>query len=106
MRVGKVRDLSRVSSSEKDQKDDNSRSESVVIRDNDVSKSRAGELGGTSMNFSSKLRKSNATSDFYSRKSFKDVGCADYMFQFLNSQLLANPSHIQVLTHLILVLIW
>lgn len=114
LRVGKVRDLSRVSSSEKDQKDDNSRSGSVVkrqeetllanknrfnvIRDNDVSKSRAAELGGTSMNFSSKLRKSNATSDFYSRKSFKDVGCADYMFQFLNSQLLANPSHIQAMS--------
>ncbi|PWA51148.1 DNA/RNA helicase, DEAD/DEAH box type, N-terminal [Artemisia annua] len=110
LRVGKVRDLSRVSSSEKDQKDDSSRSGSVVkgqeethsanknrfnvIRDNDVSKSRAGELGGTS----SKLRKSNATSDFYSRKSFKDVGCADYMFQFLNSQLLANPSHIQAMS--------
>ncbi|GJT94849.1 DEAD-box ATP-dependent RNA helicase 50 [Tanacetum coccineum] len=91
LRVGKVRDLSRVSSSEKDKKHDNSRTGSLVMGQDETLLARFN-------NFSTKLRKSNATSDFYSRKSFKDVGCADYMLHFLNTQLLANPSHIQAMS--------
>lgn len=120
MRAGRVRDLGRVSSSDKDQKSGDSRTAPLVSvheetlmakqnrlnynnKDDDlaevdssISNSRAGELDGISMNVSSKLRKSNAAGEFFSRKSFKDVGCTDYMLQFLNSQLLAYPSHIQV----------
>ncbi|KAI3810689.1 hypothetical protein L1987_20311 [Smallanthus sonchifolius] len=117
LRAGRVRDLGRASSSEKGQKDGDSRSgpnvsvheetllakqnRSNVMKDDDVadvdrsiSKSRVGEVGG----MLSKLRKSNADGDFFSRKSFKDVGRTDYMLQFLNSQLIAYPSHIQAMS--------
>ncbi|KAI7745024.1 hypothetical protein M8C21_030693 [Ambrosia artemisiifolia] len=117
LRAARVRDLGKVSSSEKGQKDGDSRTgpsvsiheetlltkqnRSNVIKDGDatdvdrsISKSRVGEVGG----ITNKLRKSNAASDFFSRKSFKDVGCTDYMLQFLNSQLIAYPSHIQAMS--------
>ncbi|XP_076935663.1 DEAD-box ATP-dependent RNA helicase 50 [Bidens hawaiensis] len=96
LRAGRVRDLGRVSSSEKVLKDVDSctrpnlsvQNRSNALKDDDT------EVVG----ISSKLRKSNAASDFYSRKSFKDVGCTDYMLQFLNSQLIAYPSHIQAMS--------
>lgn len=136
LRAHRVRDLGRVSSWEKDQKDGNpssepiaSEEETVLAKQNklnvtkdvpnvpglevqavdssistsrDLSSSQRGptaeELGRISMNVSSKLRKSNTAGDFFSRKSFKDLGCTDYMLQFLSSQLLAYPSHIQAMS--------
>ncbi|XP_024968116.1 DEAD-box ATP-dependent RNA helicase 50 [Cynara cardunculus var. scolymus] len=130
LRAHRVRDLGRVSSWERDQKDGNSSSEpissaqeeKIVAKQNrlnvtkDVSEEvdgsisasrdssssqrgpRANELGQISMNVSSKLRKSNTAGDFFSRKSFKDLGCTDYMLQCLGSQLIAYPSHIQAMS--------
>ncbi|KAL4572535.1 hypothetical protein LXL04_019314 [Taraxacum kok-saghyz] len=105
LRAVKVRDPIRVSSSlEKDQHDNvqeetlsTKQNRSKSLKDDDVSKLDR-ELEAPSMNVSNKLRKSNAASDFFSRKSFKTLGCTDYMLQFLNSQLLAYPSHIQAMS--------
>ncbi|KAL8237325.1 hypothetical protein R6Q59_018406 [Mikania micrantha] len=117
LRAGRVRDLGRESSTEKVQKDGDSRSgpnvsvheETVLVKQNrssmmkgddeadvnmSISKSRVREVGG----ISSKLRKSDVAGDFFSRKSFKDVGCTDYMVRFLNSQLIVYPSHIQAMS--------
>lgn len=46
---------------------------------------------------SNKWRKSSADSEFFSRKSFKDMGCSDYMIEFLRSQQFLRPSHIQAM---------
>lgn len=43
-----------------------------------------------------KGKKANADSDFFSRKSFKDMGCTEYMIESLRSRLFNRPSHIQV----------
>ncbi|XP_071721995.1 DEAD-box ATP-dependent RNA helicase 50 [Rutidosis leptorrhynchoides] len=115
LRAGRVRDLARVSSSEKDEKDGNSHSGPIgsvkdrlnVVKDGrrveveEIDRNGSGSrarVGGVLNNVLSKLRKSDVGGDFFSRKSFKDVGCADYMLQFLNSQLLAYPSHIQAMS--------
>lgn len=45
---------------------------------------------------SKKGKKLNADSDFFSRKSFRDLGCTDYMIESLRSRLFNRPSHIQV----------
>lgn len=37
-----------------------------------------------------------ADSDFFSGKSFRDLGCSDYMIESLRGQLFVRPSHIQV----------
>lgn len=111
LRVNKVRNLGRVSL-EKDQTDDvqeetlsakqnrfNITKDLPNIRHEDDNVSKlGGEIEGISMNVSNKLRKSNAAGDFFSRKSFKTLGCSDFMLQFLNSQLLAYPSHIQAMS--------
>ncbi|CAH1433205.1 unnamed protein product [Lactuca virosa] len=112
LRAHKVRDLGRVSSLEKDQPDGvqeetlsakqnrlNTMKDvpNILYEDDNVSK-LSGELEGVSMNVSNKLRKSNTAGDFFSRKSFKNLGCTDYMLQFLNTQLLAYPSHIQAMS--------
>nr|XP_043619366.1 DEAD-box ATP-dependent RNA helicase 50 [Erigeron canadensis] len=117
LRAGRVRNLGRISS-EKDLKDGDSRNGPIVLvkdRSNvrkdepivprseaekvngSITKSRARDAGGISMNVATKLRKSDIGGDFFSRKSFKDVGCTDYMLHFLDSQLLAYPSHIQAM---------
>lgn len=41
-------------------------------------------------------RKFSTDSDFFSRKSFRDLGCSDYMIECLRRQLFQRPSHIQV----------
>lgn len=43
-----------------------------------------------------KGKKGNADSDFFSRKTFKDMGCTDYMIESLKNRLFNRPSHIQV----------
>ncbi|KAK9054859.1 hypothetical protein SSX86_025938 [Deinandra increscens subsp. villosa] len=110
LRAGRVRDLGRVSSSEKGQKDANSHSgpnvsvqEETLLakqnRSNVMKDDDAADIDSISSRVrESKLKKLNAAGDFFSRKSFKDVGCADYMLQFLNSQLIAYPSHIQAMS--------
>ncbi|KAL1806806.1 hypothetical protein ACET3Z_029874 [Daucus carota] len=44
-----------------------------------------------------KGKKANADSDFFSRKSFKDMGCTEYMMEALKSRLFNRPSHIQAM---------
>jgi ATP-dependent RNA helicase DDX18/HAS1 len=34
--------------------------------------------------------------DFFSRKSFRDLGCTDFMIESLKGQVFVRPSHIQV----------
>lgn len=46
---------------------------------------------------SKKGKKLNADSDFFSRKSFRDLGCTDYMIESLRSRLFNRPSHIQAM---------
>lgn len=41
-------------------------------------------------------RNSLADSNFFSGKSFRDIGCRDYMIESLRGQLFVRPSHIQV----------
>lgn len=41
-------------------------------------------------------RRVSNDSGFFSRKSFKDVGCSEYMIECLRKQLFQRPSHIQV----------
>lgn len=41
-------------------------------------------------------RKFSSDNDFFSRKSFRDVGCSEYMIECLKRQLFQRPSHIQV----------
>lgn len=40
--------------------------------------------------------KSSIDSGFFSRKSFRDLGCSDYMIESLRGQSFLRPSHIQV----------
>ncbi|CAB4263854.1 unnamed protein product [Prunus armeniaca] len=42
-------------------------------------------------------RKFSTDSDFFSRKSFRDLGCSDYMIECLRRQLFQRPSHIQAM---------
>lgn len=44
-----------------------------------------------------KGKKANADSDFFSRKTFKDMGCTEYMIKSLQGQLFNRPSHIQAM---------
>lgn len=46
---------------------------------------------------SSHRRKSSSDSDFFSKKSFKDLGCSDDMIKSLRNLMFLQPSHIQVL---------
>ncbi|KAL8045338.1 hypothetical protein ABFX02_08G107000 [Erythranthe guttata] len=48
-------------------------------------------------NDSSKGYKSKATSDFFSRKSFKELGCNDNVIESLRSLQYTRPSHIQAM---------
>ncbi|KAL7142183.1 hypothetical protein ABFS83_08G107000 [Erythranthe nasuta] len=48
-------------------------------------------------NESSKGHKSKATSDFFSRKSFKELGCNDNVIESLKSLQYTRPSHIQAM---------
>ncbi|KAK4787742.1 hypothetical protein SAY86_011575 [Trapa natans] len=59
--------------------------------------------GGSSRGFQSEsanLRKqhnkSSENSDFFSRKSFTDIGCNEFLIESLRKQLFQRPSHIQV----------
>lgn len=45
---------------------------------------------------SKKLKKLNIKSDFFSRKSFEELGCSDYIIESLGNQNYIRPSHIQV----------
>ncbi|KAI4311040.1 hypothetical protein MLD38_035977 [Melastoma candidum] len=42
-------------------------------------------------------RKFSADGDFYSRKSFVDLGCNDYLIESLRKQMFLRPSHIQAM---------
>ncbi|OAY33313.2 hypothetical protein MANES_13G083900v8 [Manihot esculenta] len=42
-------------------------------------------------------KKSSADNDFFSRESFKDLGCGDFMVESLKGQLFLRPSHIQAM---------
>ncbi|KAK3441930.1 hypothetical protein EUGRSUZ_B02194 [Eucalyptus grandis] len=42
-------------------------------------------------------RKVSSNSDFYSRKSFEELGCSDYMIESLRKQQFLHPSHIQAM---------
>ncbi|XP_074363758.1 DEAD-box ATP-dependent RNA helicase 50 isoform X2 [Apium graveolens] len=44
-----------------------------------------------------KGKKAHADSDFFSRKTFKDMGCTEYMIESLKSRLFNRPSHIQAM---------
>ncbi|KAA8517585.1 hypothetical protein F0562_017785 [Nyssa sinensis] len=46
---------------------------------------------------SKQRQKLTADSDFFSRKSFRDLGCSDYMIESLRSQLFLRPSCIQAM---------
>lgn len=43
-----------------------------------------------------KGQKLKANSDFFSRKSFKELGCSDYIIESLRTLQFVRPSHIQV----------
>ncbi|KAK3441927.1 hypothetical protein EUGRSUZ_B02191 [Eucalyptus grandis] len=42
-------------------------------------------------------RKVSSNGDFYSQKSFEDLGCSDYMIESLRKQQFLHPSHIQAM---------
>ncbi|XP_022867271.1 DEAD-box ATP-dependent RNA helicase 50 [Olea europaea var. sylvestris] len=46
---------------------------------------------------SKKLKKLNIRSDFFSRKSFEELGCSDYIIESLGNQNYIRPSHIQAM---------
>jgi ATP-dependent RNA helicase DDX18/HAS1 len=46
---------------------------------------------------SKKWSKSTTDSDFFSRKSFREMGCSDYMIEALTRGFLSRPSHIQAM---------
>lgn len=46
---------------------------------------------------SKKLKKLNIKSDFFSRKSFEELGCTDYIIESLRNQNYIRPSHIQAM---------
>lgn len=48
-------------------------------------------------NVSKRGQKLKANSDFFSRKSFKELGCNDYIIDSLRSLQYIRPSHIQVI---------
>ncbi|KAJ8769934.1 hypothetical protein K2173_009016 [Erythroxylum novogranatense] len=43
-------------------------------------------------------KKFEAENDFFSRKSFKELGCSEFMIESLKGQLILRPSHIQAMT--------
>ncbi|CAI9787598.1 unnamed protein product [Fraxinus pennsylvanica] len=47
---------------------------------------------------SKKLKKLNMKSDFFSRKSFEELGCSDYIIESLRNQNYIRPSHIQAMS--------
>ncbi|KAL6008990.1 hypothetical protein ACLOJK_022217 [Asimina triloba] len=49
---------------------------------------------------SKKWNKKSAGDGFYSRKSFKDLGCSEDMIESLKAQLFIRPSHIQAMAYL------
>ncbi|CAK9138894.1 unnamed protein product [Ilex paraguariensis] len=55
------------------------------------------KFGSEAREISNKWRKSNADIDFFSRKSFRDLGCSDYMIEALKSHHFQRPSHIQAM---------
>ncbi|KAK4856659.1 hypothetical protein QYF36_019790 [Acer negundo] len=50
-----------------------------------------------STNLPMQRRKLNAEKDFFSRKSFKELGCTDYIIESLKQQLFLRPSRIQAM---------
>ncbi|XP_021300028.1 DEAD-box ATP-dependent RNA helicase 50 [Herrania umbratica] len=44
-----------------------------------------------------KHRKLSVGGDFFSRKTFRDLGCSEYMIKSLKEQLFVRPSHIQAM---------
>ncbi|KAL2466332.1 DEAD-box ATP-dependent RNA helicase 50 [Abeliophyllum distichum] len=46
---------------------------------------------------SKKLKKLNVKSDFFSRNSFEELGCRDYIIESLRNQNYLRPSHIQAM---------
>lgn len=61
--------------------------------------------GRSIYNFNSELpdlmrqRNLSTNTEFFSLKSFKDLGCSEYMIECLSRQLFHRPSHIQVYKH-------
>ncbi|GKU96056.1 hypothetical protein SLEP1_g9337 [Rubroshorea leprosula] len=74
-----------------------------------VSKGSAAQLRGwgvgessynpksNSMDLLKQQRKGSVDSDFFSRKSFRDLGCSEYMIESLKAQQFLRPSRIQAL---------
>lgn len=76
---------------------------SVPVSRSSTSSMRGWSNGGSAQNsryepteILKKWSKSNNDSDFFSRKSFRDMGCSDYMIEALKRGFLSRPSHIQV----------
>lgn len=57
----------------------------------------AASLKSVASGQSKRHRKTSSDSGFFSRKSFKDLGCSDDMMESLRGQMFLRPSHIQVL---------
>lgn len=78
-----------------------SRQKASVSRGSSANAKGWGNGGGSMYDLSElpdlkQRRKFSTDSDFFSRKSFRDLGCSDYMIECLRRQLFQRPSHIQV----------
>ncbi|KAM5568467.1 hypothetical protein ABKV19_016168 [Rosa sericea] len=77
----------------------------TIVDRRKVSVSRKGWGSGGSIRESSEYpdldqrRRVSNDGGFFSRKSFRDVGCSEYMIECLRKQLFQRPSHIQVILH-------
>ncbi|XP_028755689.1 DEAD-box ATP-dependent RNA helicase 50 [Neltuma alba] len=89
----------------KSQNNDNrTESSGILVERHSASRLKGWGGGGSSRTFkteSKKLlkeqRKRLSDSDFFSRKSFKDLGCSEYMIESLAKQFYLRPSHIQAM---------
>ncbi|KAL6294065.1 hypothetical protein ACE6H2_002207 [Prunus campanulata] len=79
-----------------------SRQKASVSRGSSANAKGWGNGGGSMYDLSElpdlkQRRKFSTESDFFSRKSFRDLGCSDYMIECLRRQLFQRPSHIQAM---------
>ncbi|ONI29695.1 hypothetical protein PRUPE_1G209200 [Prunus persica] len=79
-----------------------SRQKASVSRGSSANAKGWGNGGGSMYDLSElpdlkQRRKFSTDSDFFSRKSFRDLGCSDYMIECLRRQLFQRPSHIQAM---------
>ncbi|XP_021812264.1 DEAD-box ATP-dependent RNA helicase 50 [Prunus avium] len=79
-----------------------SRQKASVSRGSSANAKGWGNGGGSMYDLSElpdlkQRRKFSTDSDFFSRKSFRDLGCGDYMIECLRRQLFQRPSHIQAM---------